>query len=61
MIFHGSGRVASCCGERCKWANHPIARVMLCGREITKDDQDAAKLAFLRHTERRDAAGGESK
>ncbi len=39
----------------------PIARVMLCRREVKDKDVEAAKLAFIRHTERRDAADGESK
>ena len=37
----------------------PIARVMLCRREVTDKDVEAAKLAFLRHKERISAAPGQ--
>ena len=43
--------IESCCGDVCRFTRLglPVARVMLCGREITKEDSDAAKVAFLRH------------
>lgn len=44
-------RIEDCCGTGvCRFTRQglPVARVMLCGREITKDESDAAKAAFLK-------------
>lgn len=41
--------IAQCCGNECRFKAYPIARVMLCGLEITKEDQDAAKEAFVKY------------
>lgn len=41
--------VKECCGERCKFVAQfpsPVARVMLCGREITQDEIERAKIAY---------------
>jgi hypothetical protein len=43
--------VKECCGERCKFTTSfrsPVARVVLCGREITPEEVERAKEAFDR-------------
>lgn len=51
--------VKECCGDRCKWADYPVARIMLCGREITNGESDRAKAAWLRERgEARDGRDG---
>lgn len=46
--------IKECCGERCKFTTSfrsPVARVMLCGRELTQEEIDRAKEAFDRRGE----------
>lgn len=51
--------IKECCGERCKFTTSfrsPVARVVLCGREITPEEIGRAKEAYCRATETRHAA-----
>lgn len=41
--------VRECCGDECRFKDYPIARVMLCGLEITEKDREAAKEAYCKH------------
>jgi hypothetical protein len=40
--------VKQCCGEECQFKNYPIARIMVCGLEITEGEKKAAKVAYIR-------------
>ena len=48
--------MCNCPEGTCMFSDTPIAKVMLCRREVTAADVERAKLAFLRHKERHDAA-----
>jgi hypothetical protein len=46
--------VRECCGDRCKFTTSfrsPVARVMLCGRELTEEEIDRAKQVFANRRE----------
>lgn len=40
-----------CCGGKCQFRCYPVARVMFCPTPPTKEEIDAAKLAFDNYTE----------